>query len=159
MSERPKIKVLSTTAHLTGKQPNGVKVKATNDEGWLRVVIEADEGIVGYAVTVNGRDLPGTDSEAQLARCRAVVEAARAYELMQKTLHPMAPLTPELIAFRDALARVDVLTGAGRYPSDNLAVSQQEPAALADSDIPADDTKIVSSDHSVGSDIPKETHG
>jgi hypothetical protein len=27
-------------------------------DGWLHVEIEADESIIGYAVTVNGRDLP-----------------------------------------------------------------------------------------------------
>ncbi len=44
---------------------NGVKVSARVapkgahlPDGWLHVEIEADESIIGYAVTVNGRDLP-----------------------------------------------------------------------------------------------------
>lgn len=45
--------------------PHGVKVEARTapkgtpaPDGWLHVSITADESIIGYAITVNGRDVP-----------------------------------------------------------------------------------------------------
>lgn len=36
------------------------QVKATNVDGWLHVEITAQEQIVGYCISVNGKDIPIT---------------------------------------------------------------------------------------------------
>lgn len=37
---------------------DGAKIEATSKDGWLYLTVEADESIIAYAVTVNGKDLP-----------------------------------------------------------------------------------------------------
>ncbi len=37
---------------------DGARIEVESGGGWLRVAVTADESIIGYAVTVNGRDLP-----------------------------------------------------------------------------------------------------
>lgn len=37
---------------------DGAKVTARNDGGWLHVVIETTDAMIGYAVTANGQPLP-----------------------------------------------------------------------------------------------------
>lgn len=44
----------------TGSYVEGASVRIRNDEGWLHVTVMADESIIGYAITVNGKDLPYT---------------------------------------------------------------------------------------------------
>jgi len=61
----PPIRITGGTTYLDGKTPMGVKVATRNDEGWLHVDITADESIIGYCVTVNGRSLPLSDAPDQ----------------------------------------------------------------------------------------------
>jgi len=51
-AQPPPIKVTGGTLYI-----DGVEIKASQDDGWLRIVVKADESIIGYAVNVNGRDL------------------------------------------------------------------------------------------------------
>lgn len=54
-----KIKVTGGGMYLDSPaNANGVKINATQDSGWLHVTVETDDSIIGYAVTVNGKDLP-----------------------------------------------------------------------------------------------------
>ena len=56
----PRIQVIETGAHV-----DGASVTIRNDEGWLHVIVKADESIIGYAVTVNGKDLPYSPASNQ----------------------------------------------------------------------------------------------
>lgn len=37
---------------------DGAKVKLNNDDGWVHVEVETHESVKGWAVTVNGKELP-----------------------------------------------------------------------------------------------------
>lgn len=53
------VEIHGGAVYLDAHWPHGVKVEAKNADGWLTVDIAADEGIKGYAITFNGRELPG----------------------------------------------------------------------------------------------------
>jgi hypothetical protein len=55
----PRVQIVETGAHV-----DGASVRIRNDEGWLHVIVTADESIIGYAVTVNGKDLPYQPEQA-----------------------------------------------------------------------------------------------
>jgi hypothetical protein len=44
------------------KNTHGVEVKARQSDGWVQIDLKMDESIVGYAITLNGRSLPWSDS-------------------------------------------------------------------------------------------------
>lgn len=55
MAERNTIRTVGEIASIEGVK---VAVRLSKDGKWLSVVIHAPEAITGYAVSVNGRDLP-----------------------------------------------------------------------------------------------------
>lgn len=58
-NESNKVRVLGGGIYLDSPtHTHGVSVKAKQDEGWLKIDVEADESIIGWALTFNGRDIP-----------------------------------------------------------------------------------------------------
>lgn len=54
---------------------DGASVALENKDGWLHVVVEAGGEIVGYCVTVDGRDLPYQPASDDLLAALAEIEA------------------------------------------------------------------------------------
>jgi hypothetical protein len=52
---------------------DGAKIVASNEDGWLHITVETTDDVIGYAVTVNGKDLP---QFGHLAELQKAVEAS-----------------------------------------------------------------------------------